>query len=205
MNKKFFYITLLIACITLLLCSLFCIHVQLQKEKVQLEVNVNDTLRFRVQTLENEINVLHVQRFALISDTARIYHKYEQLVSRINTATTEKQQYETLKELTGKPEPKIIDANLKIAEGILCCDLLLNTKAQLTISDSVSALQDSVITTQKIELDQFKTGLNKALNETKAKDQAFAHEKAKLRRWRGFALLQTVAIATAISIYKLSH
>lgn len=205
MNKIFFNIALLIACITLLVCSLFCIHVELKKEKTPLQVNVSDTLRFRVQELENEITVLHGQRFALILDTARIYKKYNELVSRINADTTSKQQYETLKELTGKEQPKANDVNLKLAEGILCADLLTNTKAQLALSDSVSALRDSVIVTEKQELNEFKTLLSNSLKESDAKDQDYNRVKRKLHVWRGFAFIQCAAITSAITIYKLSH
>lgn len=205
MNKIFFNIALLFACITLLVCSLFCIHVQLQKEKTPLEVNNTDTLRFRVQELENEITVLHGQRFALIRDTARIYQKYHELVSRINADSTPKQQYETLKELTGKEQPKAIDVNQKLAEGILCADLLTNIKAQLTLADSVSALQDSVIVTEKQELNEFKILILNSLKESKVKDQGYNRVKRKLHVWRGFALIQCAAITSALTIYKLSH
>ena len=205
MNKIFFNIALLIACITLLVCSLFCIHVQLQKEKTPLQVNNTDTLRFRVKELENEITVLHGQRFALINDTARIYKKYNELVLRINTHTTEKDQYETLKVILDNPQPKANDVNLKLAEGILCADLLTNTKAQLAIADYVSALQDSVIVTQKLELKEFKTLLSNSLKESSGKDQAFTRVTRKLHLWRGFALIQCAAITSAITIYKLSH
>lgn len=205
MNKIFFNIALLIACITLLVCSLFCMHVQLQKEKTPLQVNVSDTLRFRVKELENEITVLHGQRFALIRDTARIYKKYNELVLRINADTTPKQQYETLKELTDIENPKANDVNQKLAEGILCADLLINSKAQLALADSVSALQDSVIVTQKTELNEFKTSLSNSLKESKEKDHGYNRVKRKSHVWRGFALIQCAAITSALIIYKLSH
>jgi len=110
-----------------------------------------------------------------------------------------------LHQLLEKPDPTGVDVNIAIAQGQLCCDLLQNTKEQLTFSDSSSGLKDTIITTQKIELNDYKCTLSDALVKIQQQDQEERKTKFRLLRWRSTALVQSISVAASITIYKLSH
>lgn len=205
MNKLIFNIASLIACITFLLCSVFYVHVHLGKAHSQPEIIISDSFRFRFRTLQSEIKQLKQERVTLQSDTARIQGKYNAILTLINHLQSESEQRKELTVLLGSPDPKTKDINLQIVKGLQCCDMLENTKAQLLLSDSVSELKDTLISVQQSENNQYKSVLSTVLTESKAKDQAFTKAKSNLKAWRTATLVESLAIAITIYIYKISH
>ncbi len=129
---------------------------------------------------------------------AAFYIKYNQMLSRIQSSPDSAAQHIILEELLETPNPQPVQINQAIAKGILCCELYENTSTQLILSDSITHLQDTIISTQEIQI----TSSQANLREVSRKSIKL---KAHLRGWRVASLLQATAIAAAVTIQKLTH
>jgi hypothetical protein len=125
MNKK---LLLLLAFITVLLAGYFGFIYYPSHHQVSTPVITmpEDTLRFKVVQLQNEIAQLNEQRQALQQDTIKYYNKYHELLARIGRNKSDSAQYEITKELLNVPDPQTWQVNEALAKGEFCCDLLQN-------------------------------------------------------------------------------
>jgi hypothetical protein len=168
---------------------------------------IPDTLKYKVLSFQNEIQQLKDQRKGLQKDTAFLYSGYLEILSRINNYdnNSDTAQLYLLRELLHKPDPKPVEVNQELAKGVLCQQLLGNSRRQLFVADSITKIQDTIIVTQKTQLSNCNKNFIEVRADVARQSLELTEVKSKLRGWRIFGLSQGIALAAALTIYKLSH
>jgi hypothetical protein len=159
----------------------------------------------KFDSLSGVVAQMKMDRTALQQDTARLYNSYYALLSLIGKNKSDSAQLAILRQLLNKPDPTPVDINTQLADGILCHELLDNSRKVIRKDDSIMVKLELENHYRSVQLALCSDSLTEVSQQSALRYQQLEKTKRKLRNWRIVGASQFVAAATGIFLYKLSR